>query len=338
MPPARPSDRPTPAGETILDRFNDTFRGGAAALGWLLAVIVIALGAAGVVAGMDTPRADGVDRSGRNARGDAAVDAALDGVETDLQALAGAVHELSQQGRMIIASVSGNDTEAAAAATERGTQLVADIKTRAAAIRDELGAVPLIGTPAAAYEVSRSALDRHAAYLGSLDATDGLEEAWTRLTVGSLSATRMSELLAAHDAAVAAAAEAGRDADYEAALARLDEADAAIAGAKELRDRLAATVDVTTLDQWLARSAGYDVALRKLYTAIRDSGGRITAEVRTAMRGEQRAQALLPPDTRSLVLIMSDIGRGGMNAAGIDIETAADDLDEALAPASPEPP
>ena len=38
-------------------------------------------------------------------------------------------------------------------------------------------------------------------------------------------------------------------------------------------------------------------------------------------RRKQAAKARLPPDTRSLVLIMSDIGRGGMNASAIDDRT-----------------
>ncbi len=321
----------------ILTRIDDRPRQAALALAWLLAVVVIALGAAGVVAGMDTPRADGSDRSGRNAQGDAAAGAALDQVEADLRTLSDDIGALGQQGRVIIASLSGNDTDAATAAIAEGEALVDGITARTAAIRDELDAVPLIGSPAAAYELSPSVIDRHAAYLGALDTTEGLAEAWTRLTVGSLAASRMSELLAAHDAAVVAAAKAGRDADYKTALDRLDEADTAIVEARKLRDRLAATVDVTTLDEWLDRSGDYDVALRKLYTAVQRSKGRINATVRSAMRAEARAQARLPPDTRSLVLIMSDIGRGGMNAAAIDIETAGDDLDEALAPPSPDP-
>ena len=332
----RPPDRPTRR-RTPLTRTNDLPRQAIATLLWLLAVAVIALGAAGIVAGMDTPRADGTDRTGRNARGDATVDASLDPIEAELRALSGDVEALGQQARLIIASLPGNDTEAATAATALGTGLVADIDVRAGRIREALDAVPLIGTPAAAYELSPAAIDRHASYLAALDTTADLEEAWTGLTVGALSASRMSNLLAAHDAATAAAAEAGRDADYEAALAKLDEADAAIAEAKQLRDRLAATVDVTTLDEWLDRSGDYDAALRKLYVAVQRADGRITSAVRSAMRAEARAQARLPPDTRSLVLIMSDIGRGGLNASAIDIEAAGADLEEALTPATAQP-
>jgi hypothetical protein len=338
MPPARPSDHPaTVTRRPTLSRFADTSRQSVLALGWLLAVAIIALGAAGIVAGMDTPRADGGDRTGRSARGDATVDAALDDIEAELHAISSAIDALGEQARVVMASLAGNDTDAAAAATDRGTALVGQIETRAAATRDALDAVPLIGTPAAAYELSPGTIDRHAAYRAALDATDGLEEAWTRLTVGALSASRMSALLAAHDAAVAAAAEAGRDADYDAALGKLDEADAAIAEARTMRDRLAATVDVTTLDEWLDRSGDYDAALRKLYVAVQRADGRVTNAVRSAMREEARAKARLPPDTRSLVLIMSDIGQGGMNDAAAAIRTAGDDLREALAPASPAP-
>ena len=304
---------------------------------WLLAVAVIALGTAGIVAGMDTPRADGADRTGRSTRGDAAVDTSLDQVESELRALSGDIDALGQQARMIIASLPGNETEAAAAATARGSELLAAIDARRDGIRDALGAVPLVGTPAAEYELSPASAERYAAYRDALDTTTGIDEAWTRLTVGALSATRMSSLLAAHDAATVAAAKAGRDADYEAALAKLDEADAAIAEARKMRDRLAATVDVTTLDEWLDRSGDYDTALRKLYVAVERADGRINDEIRRAMREEARAQARLPPDTRSLVLIMSDIGRGGMNASAIDIETARADLEEALAPPSAAP-
>jgi hypothetical protein len=338
-PPERLTARATPhrTGEPTLTRAADTTRQAALAVAWLFAVAIIALGAAGIVAGMDTPRADGGDRTGRSARGDAAVDAALDDVEADLRALAGDIDALGEQGRVILASLSGNDTETATAATDRGAELVAAIDARAASIRDALDAVPLIGTPAAVYELSPATVDRHAAYRGALDATSGIDGAWTGLTIGSLSASRMSQLLAAHDAAVVAAAEAGRDADYDAALAKLDEADAAIAEAKTMRDRLAATVDVTTLNEWLDRSGDYDAALRKLYVAIERADGRITNAVRSAMREESRAKARLPPDTRSLVLIMSDIGQGGMNDSAAAIQTAHDDLLEALAPPSPAP-
>jgi hypothetical protein len=333
-----PRRQPRPGGNP-LTRIRDLIREAIATLVWLVAAAAISLGAAGVVAGMDTPPAEGGDRTGRTIRGDVQVDAALDPIEAEMRDLSAAIGRLAEQARVVLSSLSGNATEPAETATALGTGLVADITARVERIDGALAAVPIIGTPAAAYELSPAARDRHASYVAALETTAGIEEAWTRLTVGSLSASRLSGLLAAHDEAVVAAAERGRDADYATALERLDEADGAIAEAKTLRDRLAATVDVTTLDEWLDRSGDYDVALRALYVAVRRADGQVTDAVRAAIRAEAAAKSRLPPDTRALVLIMSDIGRGGMNAAAIEIERVRTDLDEALAPplANPAP-
>lgn len=303
-----------------------------ATLIWLAAALAIALGAAGIVAGMDTPAADGSDRTGRTAQGDALVDRHLDAIEIELRDLSVAIGGLNDQARAIIASLSNNDPTAVDSATALGTGLVADIATRVDRIQDALDNVPIVGTQAAEYQLTPATGERYTAYVGGLASTRRITESWTRLTVGSLSATRMSGLLAAHDQAVVDAAAQGRRAAYDQALGHLDDADAAIADARTLRDRLAATVDVTTLDEWLDRSAAYDVALRGLYVAVQRAGGQVTSAVREAMAKEEAAKRRLPPDTRSLVLIMAEIGQGGMNAAAIEIEQAREDLDEAFAP------
>jgi hypothetical protein len=302
---------------------------------WLLAAALIALGAAGVVAGMDTPATNGTDRTGRTGHGDAMVNASLDTIEADLRSLSASVGSLGEQARVILASMASNETDAVDAATATGTQLVADIKTQTDGIRDALDQVPIVGSRAAAYALSPETIDRYQGYVDVLRTTEAIESAWTSLTVGALSANRLSALLAAHDQAVVDAAAAGRKAQYPTALKYLDEADKAIADAKTLRDRLKATVDVSTLDAWLDRSHAYDVALRALYDAVRR--GASTATIRGAMQKEQAAKDRLPPDTRSLVLIMADIGQGGINDAAIDIEQAKADLDEALAPPIEEP-
>jgi hypothetical protein len=330
---AHPHD--TTRRRTALARIAETARGGGLAIGWLIAAALIALGAAGVVAGMDTPAPNGVDRTGRTGHGDALVDASLDTIETEMRTLSVSVATLGEQARVILASLPNNDTDAVDTATATGTQLVADINARTERIRDALTQVPIVGSRAAAYELSPQTTDRHAGYVGGLASTEAIEAAWTRLTIGALSANRLSSLLAAHDQAVVDAAAAGRKGEYPTALKHLDDADNAITDAKTLRDRLKATVDVATLDQWLDRSGEYDVALRRLYDAVRK--GASTATIREAMRKEQAAKDRLPPDTRSLVLIMADIGQGGINEAAIDIEQAKDDLDEALAPPTEEP-
>ena len=120
-----------------------------------------------------------------------------------------------------------------------------------------------------------------------------------RLATWSAAAARMSTLLANHDKTALQAAAQGRRANYAEALTILDDADEIIiADARRLRDQLAATVDVETLDDWLDRSADYDKALRDLYAALRKSDGRVDAAVRRAVTAERKARIALPADTR----------------------------------------
>ena len=101
-------------------------------------------------------------------------------------------------------------------------------------------------------------------------------------------------LLAAHDEAAVDAAAHGRRATTT-RRSPPPRPTPSIADARTLRDRLAATVDVTTLDQWLDRSAAYDVALRTCTSRsiARREGSR--REVREAMAEEAAARARLPP-------------------------------------------
>jgi hypothetical protein len=56
----------------------------------------------------------------------------------------------------------------------------------------------------------------------------------------------------------------------------------------------------------------------------------VTGAVRKAFAAEKAARERLPGDTRGLVVIMAEIGRGGMNQAVISIEEARGELDAAL--------
>lgn len=310
----------------------------AAAAVWLLAAVAIAFGAAGLVAAMDAPPTGG-DRPELTARGDAVVTPALDAIETDLVALSGDVDALGTQARGALASLVGSDLETVDQAVAAGDALLVEISARVARIGVALGEVPLVGRREAAFQVSAGVLDRYERLREAVAVVDGLDAAWARLTVGSVAASRLSGLLTEHVDAVLAAAERGRAADYEAAVTTLDAADRAIADARRLRDVLSATVDVTILDEWLDRNEAYDVALRGLYQALDDGGGRVTKAVRDAIDAERAAKDRLPPDSRGLILIMAEIGRGGMNEAVIAIEQARGRLADALEPiASPSPP
>ena len=154
--------------------------------------------------------------------------------------------------------------------------------------------------------------------------------AWARLTIGAVAATKMSSLLATHDSLVGKAADAGVHAKYTAALKLLGQAAEQLTAARVIRDQLVDTVDVSVLDEWISRNAAYDTALGNLYKEISKVKGRVTAATRAAVKAEAAARARLPPDTRGLVVIMADIGRGGMNGAVITIEEAKGKLSDAL--------
>ena len=88
--------------------------------------------------------------------------------------------------------------------------------------------------------------------------------------------------------------------------------------AAKLRDQLANTIDVDTLDQWLDRSARYDVALRALYAALEDSDGRITGAELSNVRplsGSPLGKYVAPTAVARSTTI-SRIGGGSTRAPG----------------------
>jgi len=300
-----------------------------AALVWLALVLAIALGAAGLVSGADhqpgTPA-----RPELTFTRDAEVDAGLDVATRDLEALVDEVAALGVQARGALAALNGTETSTVDVAIAEGNRLLDEMLAQTSAVRRELVGVPYVARLDAAMLISDARVSRHAALVAALDATDGLQDAWVRLTSGSVAAVRLSTLLALHDEEVTGAAALGRAARYTDAIERLDDADATIAEARALRDQLANTVDVTILDAWLNRNANYDTALRGLYLAYSRVGNRVTDELRDAVAAEAAARRELPSDTRGMVVIMAEIGRGGMNGAVIAIEEARGRLARAI--------
>jgi hypothetical protein len=304
------------------------------AIAWLVVVVVLALGSAGVVAQWSHP-AGTPARAELTWRGDQAIRPRLDFAESDLRAIAAQVDRLSVLARGALATVTNDNQGPFHAAIDEGGDTSRAIESASAALRGDLVAMP--GDVAAdSITYGSEVLARRAAMLSALESTTGLGRDWARLTSGSVLASDLIGLLTSHDLTVATAAAEGRSADYESALATLALATSKLDAATDIRDQFANTSDVTTLDEWLTRNRRYDTALSALYTALRNSGGLVDDAVRAAYREESAARALLPPDTRGLVVIVADIGRGGLNQAVIAIEQARGRLNlalQALAPA-----
>jgi hypothetical protein len=294
-----------------------------AAVVWLALVLAIAMGAAGLVSGADHQPGTAA-RPELTFTRDAEVDAALGLATRDLEALVDKVAALGVQARGALAALNGTETSTVDVAIAEGDRLLDEMLAQTSAVRRELVGVPYVARLDAAMLISDARVARHTALVAALDATDGLQDAWVRLT------SQLSTLLARHDVEVTDAAALGRAARYEDAIERLDDADATVDEARTLRNQLANTVDVTVLDAWLDRIANYDEALRGLYVAYSNVGSRVTDELHEAKEAEEAALRELPSDTRGMVVIMAEIGRGGMNGAVIAIEEARGRLARAI--------
>jgi hypothetical protein len=298
------------------------------AVAFVILLLAVALGSAGVIAIWSHP-AGAASRAELTWHGDSTLTPELDRAETDLAAVAASVDRLGVLARGAIGALTASQPTAFSDALTEGGTVATTIQGSSTALRARLVGLPG-GVPADAIAYGNDVLARRAAMIAALDATGGLGRSWATLTADSLQASQLIHLLGDHDTTVASAATQGRAADYAAALVTLAAASTTLDQAVAIRDQLANAADVSTLDDWVARNRRYDAALIALYTALRDSGGIVNDAVRKAFKEEGDARAQLPPDDRALVVILSDIGRGGLNQAVIAIEQAKGRLNLAL--------
>ncbi len=303
----------------------------AAAAAWLLAATGVALGAAGLAAGIDHPASAG-GRGELTSVADRAIAPGLADATVRLERLTADVDALGELGRTAIAALVRRDAAGLRAAIDGGEARIATIRGEAAALRAQLAALPGVG-PGMTGRLGNETLARRAALLDALPGVDGLEAGWTRLAAAAVPATELTGHLLAHDTIAGQAVRLGSAGQYKAALGTLAKAAAELAAAKAIRDRLAASVDVATLDDWMSRNAAYDTAVRTLWEAMVASKGRVTPAVRNAAAKVESARKLLPPDARALVVILGDVARGGLNQAVIEIEQVRGPLHDAIAAA-----
>lgn len=296
--------------------------------GWLLIVVVIAIGGAGLVAALNAQPGSAA-RAELTDDGDRAVAPGLSRVQTELTDLASDVTRLGELGRGALTALVASDFATLDQAVADGQTLARDVESRSATIREEVSLLP--GTGAEEELVwSPDVRHRRDVVLRALDATRGLELAWVRLAAGSTVANKITVLLTDHDTIAGQAAASGRAGKYAAALKTLEGATAKLDQATALGTILANTVDVTTLTQWIARNREYDAALANLYRATIAARGRITNALKAAAVAERKAHDLLPGNTSGLVIILAEIGRGGLNQAVIGIEQTRAVVQEAV--------
>jgi hypothetical protein len=296
---------------------------------WLALAAIIAIGGAGLVTALSnqpgTP-----SRAELTADGDRAADVGLDAAAADLTDLTADVDRLGELGRGALTALVDSEFTTLQGAIADGQTLARSIEDRSAVIRTDLLAIPGTG-PNEAILWSPETRRRRDLALAAVNATGGLEGAWVTLAAGSTTATTLGILLTDHDMIAGQAAAQGRSAKYAAALKTLATAQAKLDQAKKLRDALSNTiVDVSTLTQWIDRNDEYDKALAHLYRATMAARGRITPDLKQAAIDERRAHDLLPANTSGLVIILAEIGRGGLNQAVIGIEQTRAKLQAAV--------
>jgi hypothetical protein len=302
---------------------------------WITAALVVALGSAGLVTGL-SHRPGTAARAELTYAADQAVRGPLEGIIRDLTSIALDFDALGAQGRAALAALIATDPDALDATVTVGDTLVERIRRETAAMRDRVAALPGTGQ-GEEQRLSAGVRQRVATVTQALDSTSGTAPAWATLSSGASLATRLTRLLIQHDESTGEAVRHGSQGEYTQAVQALDLSDPALAAARILRDKLANVADVSTLTQWLDRNAAIDVALRQLYTILEGTGGKVTDEARQAYDQVKQAQKQLPPDTRALVVIMSDIARAGLNQAVIKIEEARGRLADTIALLGPEP-
>jgi len=301
-------------------------------LTWLVAAVVMALGSAGIVGGLDHLPTTGA-RPELTYGADREMAPGLDTATGDLRTLSDQVDALAGQGREALTALVARDTPSLQAAISAGETQISTIAASARALRERLAALPGLDA-AAASRFGPTTLARYATLVAALPAVDALDDDWARLAAGSVPAIELTEHLAAHDRIAGQAVQQGAAGKYAAAIRTLAGAQAELASARKVRDQLATRIDTSTLDTWIDRNATYDTAVGDLWAAVLASPARVTARVRAAAGREQAARAQLPGDTRALVVILGDVARGGLNQAVIAIEEARGRLLDALAAAA----
>ena len=296
---------------------------------------MVAFGSAGLVTALDH-RPGGLARAELTYSADQALRAPLEVIVHDLDPLALDFDALGSQGRTALAALVASDPNTLDRAISTGQTLVEKIGVETVGLRQRLAALPGTG-PGAEGRISLDLLARVATVGRTLDSTTGIAEAWATLSSGSASASRLIVLLSVHDQYSGEAVRQGSQGNYLDAVKALDQSDPVLIQAGQLRDSLSNTADTSTLTQWIDRNAAIDAALRRLYTVLAVTNGKVTEEARQAFDAVKAAQAQLPPDTRALVVIMADIARAGLNQAVIKIEESRGKLSDAIAALSQVP-
>jgi hypothetical protein len=296
--------------------------------GWTIVFTTFAVGAAGLIGESFHP-AGSLARAELTYSGDAALAARLDAATTQLQAISANVDELAADAKSALEEVASTDPTRLRDALARGGQAATAIATQTRDLKESLADLPGDG-PDAVLQFSNATLVRRASIIAALDAATSLASLWQTVTGGAANAAHLINLIDTHDQTVLAAAAEGRDHHYKTGATILGTALETIGQVQQLRATMIAGTGDTVLDEWISRTSNYDRALQALYLALVKSHGVVTLDVQAKRRDERAAFSQLPPDRRTIIVIVSEVARGGLTEAILAIDEAHARIDDAL--------
>jgi len=299
---------------------------------WTLLFAVLAAGGAGLL-GQAWHAPGSPARAELTYAGDAALDARLDVATQRLTEIEAEVEKLAAEARIALEEVANDDPTRLRESLQRGGQAATTIEAASRQLRDSLTGLAGEGETAI-LEFSNGTLVRRSAVLTAIDAASSLIGHWRQVAAHATEAANLNALFTRHDATVLEAAASGRQRNYNRAIGILDQALLTVADIQSVRVRLIAGSEGNVLDEWIERNSAYDAALRALYAALDKSGNTINAEVVSRRREERIAFERLPPDRRTIVVIIAEVARNGLTQAVVAIDAAQGRIEEALAEAT----
>ena len=153
---------------------------------------------------------------------------------------------------------------------------------------------------------------------------------WRALAADTSQVTALLVALTEHADIDTRATAAGGTGDWPAALDLLGQGEAALDAARGARDQLAATNDVSALDDLLDAYADYDAALVALYSAVRDGEEQDSQKVRDLAAAVVAARERLPADESALREFVAGMAGAAIAAEVVDLEAARGTVDEAV--------
>jgi hypothetical protein len=291
-------------------------------LGWLALAAGLAFGSAGLVAAAQPTPASG-HRQELTWAADQELSAKLDTAVQEMVLLNGDIDLLGQMSRKTLSSLVQIDQAALAEGWDSGTKAVDSIYARAGDLDTSLTCDPW--DAAREVELSKTyspgPIDRYHRICLALTSVGPLRDDWAALVAGSRTAIQLAMDINSHDEIGISALQMATQGRYSDALAELTRASAAIAEATAISADLAKVTDVSTLQDWLARTTSWDSAAEVLWQAVIDSKGVISPQVTAAIKNEKDARALLPDDNAVLQVVMDELA-SNLIPQSISIETS----------------